>query len=75
VFSPDGRHLATAVEYRLVVRDAETLQVGPDTTCLPCHTVGCRLNKERRQFKVPCCSPSYNRAPWIYRYEGSEYGV
>jgi hypothetical protein len=29
VYSPDGRFLAMAVEYRLVLRDVETLQVRP----------------------------------------------
>ncbi|KAG5462395.1 MAG: hypothetical protein BJ554DRAFT_5286 [Olpidium bornovanus] len=32
-FSPDGRHIATAVLYRLVVRDAETLQIVHLFTC------------------------------------------
>ena len=26
-FSPDGRYIASVVDYRLVIRDAETLQV------------------------------------------------
>ena len=34
VFSPDGRFLATAVEYRLVIRDAETLTVCSISSCL-----------------------------------------
>ena len=34
VFSPDGRFLATAVEYRLVIRDAETLTVTSISSCM-----------------------------------------
>lgn len=34
MFSPNGHYLATAVEYRLVVRDAETLQVVTIASCL-----------------------------------------
>jgi hypothetical protein len=29
-WSPDGKMLATAVEFRLVVRDTDSLQVGAD---------------------------------------------
>ena len=34
MFSPDGRHVATAVDHRLVVRDAETLAVVSMSNCV-----------------------------------------
>ena len=34
VFSPDGRHLAMIVDYRLVIRDAESLAVVSIQSCL-----------------------------------------
>ncbi len=36
VHSPDGRYIATAVEYRLIVREVETLRVVQLFSCLDC---------------------------------------
>ena len=54
-FSPDGRLIAAAAEYRLVIRDADSLQVGallkaempstcgPSTDWFPCAAGHCPL--------------------------------
>ncbi|KAI8817774.1 uncharacterized protein EV422DRAFT_590168 [Fimicolochytrium jonesii] len=51
-FSPDGRYLATAVQFRVVIRDAETLQILHLFTC----TDSVQLVEWSPDSQLVCCA-------------------